>query len=449
MTNIFGPGHYANTGETTTRPNPAATGKPLDTWFQQCLPNDPNSGTNIDEMWLNLVVAQLRQATRTSGASESELSDDMIAEAACRAASGGIYGVDSGSAGACVVTTPLGFVTPKSLFAGMRARFLPAAANPGAATLNAFGMGTKSVLKPDGVASAGGEFSAGLMTSVWYDPAANAGAGGWRIDPWALPSVSGGSGGAALPGFQFGQELLKQASTTLRVSAGTVAADSADANIVLAAPLDKNVSNAWMAGNGNGGLDTGSLSTNSWYHVFSIRKDDGTADGLVSLSATAPAIPTGYTKRRLRGSIYVDVSGVIRGFIQFGDRFQWETPTLDIDASNPPQTAVLRTLMVPPTRRVTAFANAYFVAESSTDKKMGLYVSEPGASDTAFGGAIGAPLATIGFFDSPTPDGMFGWFECLTNTSAQVRTRLTQLEPGTNFTALKISTIGWIDRRNG
>ena len=45
--------------------------------------------------------------------------------------------------------------------------------------------------------------------------------------------------------------------------------------------------------NGANGLDTGSLASH-WYFVYAIAKADGTVAGLLSLSATAPTLPTDY-----------------------------------------------------------------------------------------------------------------------------------------------------------
>src|SRR5688572_10261806 len=112
MANEYGPGHYATTAEVADRPTPIATGKEGDRWFAQCDPQG-NGGTKIDEMFLNALIAALRQATRTAGSVQAELSDVMLAEALCRAASGGVFFVDTGTANAHLLATPHSFVMPK------------------------------------------------------------------------------------------------------------------------------------------------------------------------------------------------------------------------------------------------------------------------------------------------------------------------------------------------
>ena len=61
-----------------------------------------------------------------------------------------------------------------------------------------------------------------------------------------------------------------------------------------------------ITASGINGLDTGSEASDTWYHVFAIAKADGTVDSLLSLSATAPTMPSGYTFKAYIGAIYND-----------------------------------------------------------------------------------------------------------------------------------------------
>lgn len=58
---------------------------------------------------------------------------------------------------------------------------------------------------------------------------------------------------------------------------------------------------------GANGLDTGALATN-WYYFFVIAKSDGTTAGLASLSSTGPALPSGYTYKKLVSAVYYATS---------------------------------------------------------------------------------------------------------------------------------------------
>lgn len=53
-------------------------------------------------------------------------------------------------------------------------------------------------------------------------------------------------------------------------------------------------------------LDTGSLAANTWYYPWIFAKADGTAILRFSLSATAPAVPAGYTHKARVGALRTD-----------------------------------------------------------------------------------------------------------------------------------------------
>jgi hypothetical protein len=71
---------------------------------------------------------------------------------------------------------------------------------------------------------------------------------------------------------------------------------------------------------GAGGLDTGSIGDSTWYYVFAILKPStGTVNILISLSSTAPTLPTGYTYSALIGAVDTDASAHLIGFTQVDD----------------------------------------------------------------------------------------------------------------------------------
>lgn len=101
------------------------------------------------------------------------------------------------------------------------------------------------------------------------------------------------------------------------------------------AVVTKRLDAAWVAGTNQGGLDTGSKAINSTYHIWLLRKNsDGTLDALFSASATAPTVPTGYTKVRVLGAVTTDGSGGIRQFLQIGDFFELKVPVTEYSGPN-------------------------------------------------------------------------------------------------------------------
>lgn len=130
-------------------------------------------------------------------------------------------------------------------------------------------------------------------------------------------------------------------NTVIDTSAGVANADDATTLMTLPA-FTKNANAAWAAGSGNGCLDSGSaLVANTWYHLFVIaRVDTGVVDELCSTSATSPAFPAGYTKKRRIGSFETDANAHILGFSQVGDKFMWATPVQDVNLTVPDTTAI-------------------------------------------------------------------------------------------------------------
>jgi hypothetical protein len=113
-------------------------------------------------------------------------------------------------------------------------------------------------------------------------------------------------------------------------------------------------------------LDIGTVSASTWYAVFIIT-DGTTISGLLSLSATAPTLPTGYTFFARVGWIRTDATANKFPFpiLQFGNNVQYKlvatsnllTPRLMAsgtlgNVSNPVWSAVSVSAFVPPTAKI-------------------------------------------------------------------------------------------------
>lgn len=104
-------------------------------------------------------------------------------------------------------------------------------------------------------------------------------------------------------------------SSLVLSASGTSANVSISANELLLRGADGSprlVSNVNLtlntAGSGANGLDTGTLAASTWYSVWVINNSTTTA-ALLSLSATAPALPPGYTHKARVGRLRTDPSG--------------------------------------------------------------------------------------------------------------------------------------------
>lgn len=233
------------------------------------------------------------------------------------------------------------------------------------------------------------------------------------------------------------------ANTTVSITAGNAVSDEAvfESRTPMSLGAFSKTTAAWAVGTGNGGLDTGAVANNTWYHVFEIqRPDTGLTDALLSLSATAPTMPANYTKKRRIGSVRTDATPNIIGFTQDGDFFQWLASVLDVDVATPGTAAVTRTLTVPTGVKVIARVNFTVISGGGASQThfSDLSVNDEAPSLTA------APLADMAsdLTAGATVNTSHGPIHVLTNTSAQIRTRGVA-----NFSNFRIATLGWFDRR--
>lgn len=127
------------------------------------------------------------------------------------------------------------------------------------------------------------------------------------------------------------------ATNDIDIAAGE-AVDNSDGTLMVASALTKQLDAAWAVGTNQGGLDTGAIA-NAWYAVWLIKNPTtSVVDALFSLSATAPTMPAGYTKKRRIGWICRS-GGAILAFYHdtVRDYFGWKTriESQDTTAANP------------------------------------------------------------------------------------------------------------------
>ena len=127
-----------------------------------------------------------------------------------------------------------------------------------------------------------------------------------------LPSWEDAAGGAAQLPTEYIKDLLTSyvSATTVRIEPGCCRSDDDTTDLVLTANED-----AVITSSGAGGLDTGSESSSTSYHIWLIY-NPGTLDyaAMISLSSTSPTMPSGYTKKRRVGSFYNSPGGSVADF---------------------------------------------------------------------------------------------------------------------------------------
>lgn len=186
-------------------------------------------------------------------------------------------------------------------------------------------------------------------------------------------------------------------------------------DLVLPSPIVKQIDAAWTEGTNLGGLFSGAVSVDTWYHFFLIEKDsDGSIDAGFDTSVTAANIPGGYTEFRRIGSVLTDGSSNILGFIQIGGYFIWKTPIEDFDGAGSALRANL-TISVPVDVETWAFINILADQDSQT------YIAHPDTDDLA-PSRVAPPGTSWGNTGATNAETM-GQISCLTNTAAQISKR--------------------------
>jgi len=110
--------------------------------------------------------------------------------------------------------------------------------------------------------------------------------------------------------------------------------------------------NADITASGAGGLDTGSEASSTWYHVFEIYNPSTTTwNTLLSLSSTAPTMPSGYTYKGYLGAIYNDAGGNFIKLYQMGNVAWVEKIVFLSNGVATSITAVSLTAYAPPTAK--------------------------------------------------------------------------------------------------
>lgn len=228
-------------------------------------------------------------------------------------------------------------------------------------------------------------------------------------------------------------------NSKIDISAGTCSDSTNAAYMRSLSPRTLNT-----AVNGVDGLDTGSLASNTWYHVFLIKKTSASDVAvLCSLQATNPVMPTDYTWKRRLGSFFTDNSAHIIPFTQRGDFFQWNTARLDhnnIDLGVA-ATPMDKTLSVPTDIEVRWYGRVigFNDATAGTGLTFKVLVYTPGKTSTV-GGLAGGTGGT-----ATTAAASASYFAGIyTNSSSQ----LTFAGIGSgNHVTVSIETEGWLDTR--
>ena len=245
-----------------------------------------------------------------------------------------------------------------------------------------------------------------------------------------------------------GYGMTPVSATAISIAVGQARSDDNTYDITLASATTLS-----LASTGANALDTGTVTSATWYHVFAISKAEGvSAATLASTNLSSPTMPSGYTLKRRLGSIYSDADVSVQNFVQTGDNFNWYIPVIDVSAATVTASAKTLSLSTPSGIKTQALLGINVkVSGTGFNDRVGVYISPLDTADvTVTEPNLGSGTYSLAF-DNPAPTGtgargvIAGSIPPVrTNTSSQVRARsFSSSYPNT----LNVSTFGWIDRR--
>ena len=268
-------------------------------------------------------------------------------------------------------------------------------------TISVAGIGARNVYKNQGATLIGAnDFAAGGAYYVIFNPALNGGAGGWVV---VNPPVAQGTGGQVQ-------------GTAKNLTCGSANAGTPNSQYLIicdAICVSDGVSNYFTAlavnvtanalVNGANGLDVGVFAATTWYYGFVIyNPTTQTIAALLSTSATAPTLPTGYTMWARVGADITDGSTHFLRSIQNGKNQQYlvgTNPALVPNIANgalgtysttsPVLATASITGVVPPTAsKISVIAGGNYKANGGANIML--------APNTGWGGVNNGPAGSAG-----------------------------------------------------
>ena len=176
----------------------------------------------------------------------------------------------------------------------------------------------------------GAEFAQGQMLLLAYDGTLNSGLGGLHL---LNPIVSGGGGGgtpgppgpagvsSGAPGFVSNLKVLVTSDTAATITYKAVGLSDQTATFLTSFNGTLTLATGTIGVNGR---DSATALANQFYYLYVIyAPGTATTACLMSTSATAPTLPTGYTLYARVGTVLVDGSSRLVRTIQYNDRVQY------------------------------------------------------------------------------------------------------------------------------
>jgi len=267
------------------------------------------NGNTVSADEYNNIVGASKNLIENSGQTIDSSNTQLSKAVANYVASGSFY-TDSGIANAYVLNTTGSFQAPTELVKGLEIRFRTANPNSGASTVNVAGLGAVNIKLGDGTSDIpSGFITSGSDVRLRYDALNTAFIPSNEITQ-ATTSTSG-------------QSILSNPVTVVNGTDNEHDLDFSEGNFEFSdgsgqatiTAMTKRFDAPWVAGTGNGGLDTGSLASDTAYYVYEIyNPTTGISDFIGTTTFDSPTLPSGFTKRskNIVVDFVTDGSGNIR-----------------------------------------------------------------------------------------------------------------------------------------
>lgn len=160
-------------------------------------------------------------------------------------------------------------------------------------------------------------------------------------------------------------------------------------------------------------IDTGAEASSTWYHLWVIN-DGTTTASLISLSSTAPTMPSGYTFKALVGATYNDGSSNLIDFTQAGNKVEYIANQTIKNASFTTTTWTAQSIaaFAPPTAelvRIGMAGTSAMAVSPRSDGEQGYYTNAAGGTSTTFDGVFPTSRARMDTAEIDYASSIYYW----------------------------------------
>jgi hypothetical protein len=373
---------------------------------------------------------------KITGLANGSARTDSIALGQVQDNSYGTLGTLGGSANT-YTASPSPAIT--SYVAGMEFNFKVNATNTGASTLNISELGAENIKKystGSKVDIEAGDLQQNKYNKVIFDGT------DYILDNPEAPTVNLTKSTTTASGISYLPKQITISNGTdsdhdIDFTAGNFNFDDGTGQAVATYGLTKQLDGSWAAGNGAGGLDTGSIAADTTYYMFAIwNPTTSAADFLFSASHVSPGLPSGYTKKKRIAALRTDGSSNIRNgkyiFNPDGSyHFEYATKILDLAIAGSAATSKTNfTVTVPRDTIVKVRASMY--RANATDAYVNLLSPYDNSLSPTFANAD--LLSDIGYLGAIEKN-------ILSNDSGQI----SYISNSSTLDYFNVTTLGWFD----